>query len=95
MQIPVSLKSHPQLRRCFQQSREAKRCVRSDAPLTEDNLVQPVERDAEPLGGLELTQTDRLQVLLEENLACKGLYITDAPQLRTQLMKENRRWSRY
>jgi hypothetical protein len=65
MQIPIGLKPHPQLRRRFQQPREPKRSIGSDTSLPEDNFIQPVERNAQSLGGLELPETERLQILLQ------------------------------
>jgi hypothetical protein len=63
VQVPVGLQPHPELWRRFQQSRESQRRIRRDAPLPEDNLVQPVERDAEPLRRFKLPEAERLQVL--------------------------------
>jgi hypothetical protein len=63
VQIPVSLQPHPELWRRFQHSREPKRRVRSNAPLSEHNLVQSVERNAEPFRRLKLSEAERLQVL--------------------------------
>ena len=69
VQIPIGLQPHPELRRRLQQSCEPQRGVRGDPALSEDNLVQPVERDAQALGRLELPETERLQVLLQQDLA--------------------------
>ena len=68
MQIPIGLQSHPQLRRRLQQPCEPKRGVRCDATLSENNLVQTVERDAEPLRRFELTEAERLQILFQQDL---------------------------
>src|SRR6185369_2900320 len=69
VQIPIGLQPHPQLWRGLQQSCEPQRRIRGDAALTKDDLVQPVEGDAEALGRFELPEAERLQILLQENLA--------------------------
>lgn len=69
VQIPVRLKPHPQLRRRVQEPREAKGRIRCDASLPEDNFIQPVERNAQPLCRFELAKTERLQGII---LASQG-----------------------
>ena len=69
MQIPIGLKPHPELRRRLQEARQPQRRIGRDAALTEDDLVEPVERDAKPFSGLDLSQTEWLQVLLQQDLS--------------------------
>ena len=69
MQVPVSLKAHPELWRRFEQASEAERCIRRDAALAQHDLVQPIQRDVELTRGLHLTQLERLQELLEQDFA--------------------------
>ena len=72
VQIPVGLQPHPELRRRLQESRQPQRRIGRDAALPEDDFVQPVERDAQPLGGLDLPQPERLQVLLQQDLSWRN-----------------------
>ena len=64
MHVLVGLKPHPELWRGFQQAAKSDRGIRSDAALAQHDLVQAVERDLEPTGGLDLAQSERLQKLL-------------------------------
>ena len=54
MQIPIGLKPHPELRRRLQESRQPQRRICRNAALTEDDFVEPVERDPKPVSGLDL-----------------------------------------
>ena len=54
VQVPIGLQPHPKLRQRFQQSRQPQRRIGRDPALAQDDLVQPVERDAQPLRGLDL-----------------------------------------
>src|SRR5262245_28240260 len=63
-QVPIGLKPHPELRRCLQQTTETQRRVRADAPLSEHNLVQTVQRDPKPPRRFHLTDAHWLQKLL-------------------------------
>lgn len=69
LQVPVGLQPHPQLRRCLEEPRQSKRGVGRDAPLPEDQLVEPVERHAECLRRLDLPDPHRLQILLQQQLS--------------------------
>src|SRR5712691_3976240 len=69
MQVPVGLQTHPQLRRRLQQSCEPERRIGRYSPLPEDDFIESVERNAKSLRRFELTQTQRLQVLLQRFLA--------------------------
>ena len=69
MQVPVGLEPHPELGRGLQEPSEPQRRIRSDAALTEHDLVQAVERHTELLGGRELPHAQRLQILLQKQLA--------------------------
>jgi hypothetical protein len=65
MEIPISLQSHPELRRRFQQPRETQGGIGGDGALAQDDLVQTVERDAESASGVNLADAERLQKLLQ------------------------------
>jgi hypothetical protein len=65
MQVPIRLKSHPELGRRLQQLRKAKRSVSSDAALPDDDLVQAIERDPKSARSLDLTDFHRLQKLFK------------------------------
>jgi hypothetical protein len=79
MQVPIGLQPHPKLWRCLQQSCEPKSRIRRDAALPEDNLVQPVERDAKPLRRFELTEGAWfLFPVMLGVLSWLGLYLRDA-----------------
>src|SRR5262245_11817956 len=69
VQIPIGLQPHPQLRRRLQQPCQPKRGVRGNATFAEHNFVQSVERVAQPLRRLELTDAKWLQILLQQDLA--------------------------
>ena len=46
VQVPIGLQPHPELRRRLQKSRQPQRRIGRDPALAEDDLVQPVGRDA-------------------------------------------------
>ena len=58
MEIPISLQTHPELRRRLQQTRETQRRVCRDAALAEHNLIQTVQRNAKAMRGLDLFAED-------------------------------------
>jgi hypothetical protein len=43
VQIPISLQSHPQLRRGLEQAPQSKRSIGGDSTLAQDYLIQAVE----------------------------------------------------
>ena len=69
VQIPVGLQTHPELRGRLQQPCEPERRVRGNAALSRHDFVQAVQRDAETASRVQLTETERLQVFLEQNLS--------------------------
>ncbi len=69
MQTPISLQSHPQLRRGLEEAPQSKRGIGGDSAFAEDNLVQAVERDAKAAGSLDLSEAERLEIFLQQNLA--------------------------
>ena len=48
--------------------RQPERRVGGDAPLGEDDLVEPIERDTEAARRLHLPDSERLEVLLKQDL---------------------------
>jgi len=54
MEIPIGLQAHPELGRHLEEPCELERGVRADASLSQDNLVQPVERGPEAPCRLDL-----------------------------------------
>ncbi len=69
MQIPISLQSHPQLRGSLEKATQSECSIGGDSALAQNYLIQAVERDAKAAGGLDLSEAERLQVFLEQNLA--------------------------
>lgn len=61
--------SHREMRRRFQKTPKAQGSVCDDAMLPKDNLIQPIERNTQALRCFELPHAERLEVLLEQNLA--------------------------
>ena len=68
MKVPIRLESHPELRRCLQQTSKTQSRVGRDAALSEHNFVQAVQRDPKPPRGFDLANGHRLQKLLEQHL---------------------------
>jgi len=69
MKIPIRLQPQPQLRRGLQEAAKSERSIRGDAPFPEDDLVETVQRDVESTRRFDLTDPERLQILLEQHLA--------------------------
>src|SRR5688572_4046730 len=69
MQVPISLKSHPKLRRCLEQSRQTQCSIGRDAALAEHDLVQTVQRDPEATRGFDLADAHRFKEFFKEHFA--------------------------
>src|SRR4051812_24980828 len=69
MQLPISLQTHPELRRCLEQARQTQSRIGADGALSQHDLVQPVQRNSETLRSVDLSDAKGFQELLEQHLA--------------------------
>ena len=68
MEILVGLQPHSQLGGGLEELRQPQRGVSRDTALSQDDLIQPVEGDAEFPRRLELTDAERFDVFLKKCL---------------------------
>jgi hypothetical protein len=69
MQIPISLQSHPQLRWSLKKAPQSKRRIGGNSAFAENYLIQAVEWDAKAAGSRDLSEAERLEIFLQEDLA--------------------------
>jgi hypothetical protein len=62
------LQSHPQLRGGLKKAAQSKSSIGSNGAFAQNYFVQAVERDAKAAGSLYLSEAERLEVFLQQDL---------------------------